>query len=222
MAGVTVVSAESVDVVTTAQIKSNLRIASNDSTHDTQIEICRDASISVAKEYLQKSLMNRTLKLSLDNIPFSDSILPNQEGITSGPFLEYRHRSVNLPFSPLVSVSSVKTFDDSDNATTFANTKYFLDNAKQPARIVLRTGETFPTALRVANAIEVKYVTGYSDASSVPEPIKFALFQIIAFLYEHRGDMYEGKSALPNTAKKLLEPYVVYSGLGSSKLLQIG
>ena len=34
--------------------------------------------------------------------------------------------------------------------------------------------------------------------------------------------MYEGKSALPNTAKKLLEPYVVYSGLGSSKLLQIG
>ena len=90
MAGVTVVTGESVDVVTTAQIKSNLRIASNDSTHDTQIEICRDASISVAKEYLQKSLMNRTLKLSLDNIPFSDSILPNQEGITTGPFLEYR------------------------------------------------------------------------------------------------------------------------------------
>ena len=50
MAGVSVVGAESVDVVTTAQIKSNLRIASNDSTHDTQIEICRDASISLAKE----------------------------------------------------------------------------------------------------------------------------------------------------------------------------
>ena len=87
MAGVSIVTGESVDVVTTAQIKSNLRISSSDSTHDTQIEICRDASISVAKEYLQKSLMQRTLKLSLDNIPFSDSVLPNTEGITTGPFL---------------------------------------------------------------------------------------------------------------------------------------
>ena len=78
MSGVTIVTGESVDVVTTAQIKSNLRISSSDSTHDTQIEICRDASISVAKEYLQKSLMQRTLKLSLDNIPFSDSVLPNK------------------------------------------------------------------------------------------------------------------------------------------------
>ena len=88
MSGVTIVTGESVDVVTTAQIKSNLRISSSDSTHDTQIEICRDASISVAKEYLQKSLMQRTLKLSLDNIPFSDSVLPNTEGITTRPFLE--------------------------------------------------------------------------------------------------------------------------------------
>ena len=154
MAGVTVVSAESVDVVTTAQIKSNLRIATSDSTHDTQIEICRDASISVAKEYLQKSLMNRTLKLSLDNIPFSDSILPNQEGITTGPFLEYRQRSVNLPFSPLVSVSSVKTFDDSDNVTTMASSRYYVDTASDFGRVVLRTGETWDDMLRVANAIE--------------------------------------------------------------------
>ena len=186
MAGVTVVSAESVDVVTTAQIKSNLRIASNDSTHDTQIEICRDASISVAKEYLQKSLMNRTLKLSLDNIPFSDSILPNQEGITTGPFLEYRQRSVNLPFSPLVSVSSVKTFDDSDNETTMASSRYYVDTASNYGRVVLRTGETWDDMLRVANAIEITYVAGFGNiATSVPAGIRQGIIVLASHYFEN-------------------------------------
>ena len=129
MAGITVVTAEATDVVTTADVKANLRIASDDSTHDTQIGVCKDASISVAKEYLQKSLINRTLKLSLDNIPYADSVLPDKEGITTGPFLEYRKRSVSLPFSPLVSVSSVKTFNDSDTETTMASSRYYVDKA---------------------------------------------------------------------------------------------
>ena len=210
MAGVTVVSAESVDVVTTAQIKSNLRIASNDSTHDTQIEICRDASISVAKEYLQKSLMNRTLKLSLDNIPFSDSILPNQEGITTGPFLEYRQRSVNLPFSPLVSVSSVKTFDDSDNETTMASSRYYVDTASDYGRVVLRTGETWDDMLRVANAIEITYVAGYgSIATSVPAGIRQGII-VLASHYFENPDMVikgEGNSVIPTLVNSLWKPF---------------
>ena len=210
MAGVSVVGAESVDVVTTAQIKSNLRIASNDSTHDTQIEICRDASISVAKEYLQKSLMNRTLKLSLDNIPFSDSILPNQEGITTGPFLEYRQRSVNLPFSPLVSVSSVKTFDDSDNETTMASSRYYVDTASNYGRVVLRTGETWDDMLRVANAIEITYVAGYgSIATSVPAGIRQGII-VLASHYFENADMVikgEGNSVIPTLVNSLWKPF---------------
>ena len=123
---------------------------------------------------------------------------------------------------PVVSISHIKTYDDNDTATTFASSKYYVDNARQPARVVLRTGETFPTALRVANAIEVKYVTGYASANAVPEPIKFAIYQVLTYLYEHRGDMYEGKTSLPATATKLLAPYVVYSGMGSSKLMSLG
>ena len=49
-----------------------------------------------------------------------------------------------------------------DNELEFKN-PYGYGNARQPARLVLRTGETFPTALRVANAIEVQYVTGYAS-----------------------------------------------------------
>ena len=210
MSGVTIVTGESVDVVTTAQIKSNLRISSSDSTHDTQIEICRAASISVAKEYLQKSLMQRTLKLSLDNIPFSDSVLPNTEGITTGPFLEYRQRSVNLPFSPLVSVTHVKTFDDSDNATTMASSRYFVDTASDYGRVVLRTGETWDDMLRVANAIEITYVAGYgSVATSVPAGIRQGIIVLASHFFENPEMVIKGQniSVIPTLVNSLWKPF---------------
>ena len=210
MSGVTIVTGESVDVVTTAQIKSNLRISSSDSTHDTQIEICRDASISVAKEYLQKSLMQRTLKLSLDNIPFSDSVLPNTEGITTGPFLEYRQRSVNLTFSPLVSVTHVKTFDDSDNATTMASSRYFVDTASDYGRVVLRTGETWDDMLRVANAIEITYVAGYgSVATSVPAGIRQGIIVLASHFFENPEMVIKGQniSVIPTLVNSLWKPF---------------
>ena len=210
MSGVTIVTGESVDVVTTAQIKSNLRISSSDSTHDTQIEICRDASISVAKEYLQKSLMQRTLKLSLVNIPFSDSVLPNTEGITTGPFLEYRQRSVNLPFSPLVSVTHVKTFDDSDNATTMASSRYFVDTASDYGRVVLRTGETWDDMLRVANAIEITYVAGYgSVATSVPAGIRQGIIVLASHFFENPEMVIKGQniSVIPTLVNSLWKPF---------------
>ena len=210
MSGVTIVTGESVDVVTTAQIKSNLRISSSDSTHDTQIEICRDASISVAKEYLQKSLMQRTLKLSLDNIPFSDSVLPNTEGITTGPFLEYRQRSVNLPFSPLVSVTHVKTFNDSDNATTMASSRYFVDTASDYGRVVLRTGETWDDMLRVANAIEITYVAGYgSVATSVPAGIRQGIIVLASHFFENPEMVIKGQniSVIPTLVNSLWKPF---------------
>jgi len=210
MAGITVVTAETTDVVTTAQVKANLRIASDDTTHDTQIGVCKDASISVAKEYLQKSLINRTLKLSLDNIPYSDSILPNKEGITTGPFLEYRQRSVSLPFSPLVSVSSVKTFDDSDTETTMASSRYYVDTASDYGRVVLRTGETWDDMLRVANAIEITYVAGYgSSASDVPSAIKQGIIVLASHYFENPEMTIRGESVttIPTLVNSLWKPF---------------
>lgn len=210
MAGVTVVAGESVEVVTTTQIKTNLRIASSDSTHDTQIGVCKDASISVAKEYLQKSLMNRTLKLSLDNIPFSDSVLPDKDGITTGPFLEYRQRSVNLPFSPLQSVTSVKTFDDSDNATTMASTRYYVDTSSEYGKVVLRTGETWDDMLRVANAIEITYVAGYgSVATSVPAGIRQGIIVLASHYFENPEMTIRGENVatIPTLVNSLWKPF---------------
>jgi hypothetical protein len=218
MAGLTVHTEPASEPLSQSETKSYLRVT--DSGDDALITSLIVTARKIAEEHMSRAIISQTLQLFIDTLEDYDD--PLWEGMRTGAYLNYYKNYIDLPFPEVTSISHIKTYDDADNATTFANTKYFLDNARQPARVVLRTGETFPTALRVANAIEVKYVTGYTNANSVPAPIKIALLQIIAFLYEHRGDMYEGKSALPPTARKLLDPYVVFSGLGSSKLLQIG
>ena len=218
MAGLVIHTEPASEPITLAEAKSYLRIDS--SGDDALITSLISTARKLCEEHTQRAFMSQTLQLFLDNLDDIDN--PLWEGMRTGPYLNYYKNYIDLPMPPVVSVTHVKTFDDDDNATTFSSSNYYVDNAKQPARIVLRTGETFPTALRVANAIEVQYVVGYSSASAVPEPIKFAIYQVLTYLYEHRGDMYEGKTSLPATATKLLAPYVVYSGMGSSKLMSLG
>ena len=218
MAGLKVHTEPASEPITLAEAKTYLRVDS--SGDDALITSLIITARKLCEIHMQRAIMSQTLQLFLDTL--EDYEDPLWEGIRTAPDLNYYKNYIDLPFPVVSSITHVKTYDDDDTATTFDSSKYYVDSSREPARIVLRKGETFPTALRVANAIEVQYVTGYSSANAVPEPIKFAIYQILTFLYEHRGDMYEGKTSLPPTAKKLLEPYVVYSGLGSSKLMSIG
>jgi len=47
------------------------------------------------------------------------------------------------------------------------------------------------------------------------------MLQHIAYMYEHRGDMYEAQGA-PTLMKSLYAPYVIHGGLGSSTLMSLG
>jgi len=210
MSGVTVHTAETADFISINEIKNQLRIANTDSTHDTLLSVCQSAATEMAKNYLQRSLINRTLQLFLDNIPYAEDVLPDTEGITTGPYLTYRKREVRLPFSPLGSVTHVKTYDDDDTATTLASSKYYVDTAGDMGRVVLRTGETWPDMLRVANALEIQYVAGYgASSSSVPDSVRQGGLIMAAHLFEN-PDMVvkgEGVSSVPSLAAACWNPY---------------
>ena len=212
MSGVTVDTAETADVVSVTEIKRQLRIATSDSTFDTMLGVVRDASISISKEYLNRSLVNRTLKLSLDTIPYQEDVIPDKEGISVGPYITKRKRSVYFTFSPLGSVSSVITYDDSDTATTMSSSKYYVDTASEIGRVVLRTGETWPDMLRVANALEVTYVAGYGAAASeVPDSIRQGILILAAHLFENPDLVIRGDSVsqVPALVSACWNPYKV-------------
>ena len=218
MAGLTISVEPTQEPVTLQEVKEYLRV--DDSTDERIIRPFIETARRFCEEHTGRALMTQTLILYLD--AFQDIDDPLWEGMRTGPYLNYYKNYIVLPRSPVASVTHVKTYDDSDTATTMASTEYYVDNAREPARIVLRTGSTFPTALRVANAIEVKYIAGYTSQYSIPEPLRLGILQHIAFLYEHRGDMYDAKLPYPPMLRSLYSPYVVHKGLGSSSLMALG
>jgi len=219
MAGLVVSSAPASEPLTTSGVKSYLRISG--SAEDTLIASMVKAARMFCESYTGRSLFTQTLVLTVDSTNNNDSLW---EGTRVGPYMNFYKNYIELPNPPVQSVTTLKTYDDADVATTMAASRYYVDLAREPARLVLRTGETFPTALRVANAIEVTYVAGDTSVANIPEPLKIGMYQHIAYLYDQRGDMkdYQQTQAVPPMVINLYKPYVVYSGMGGSKLMALG
>lgn len=97
-------------------------------------------------------------------------------------------RSIELPFPPLQSVTSVTWYDKDDAPTVLsAATDYRVVTVSWPGRIVLRNDAFWPTAtLRAVDGIEVVYVAGYGDPVDVPETEKSALKLAVGHWYENR------------------------------------
>ena len=216
MAGIQLVTPSGSLALPISEVKNFLRL--DEDTDDAIIISLIKSAESFAEEYTHRSLLTKTFKFSIDGI--SEGDIPLWEGLRVGPDLSIRRRAIELPNPPLVSVTSVVAFDDADVATTFAASKYYVDSARVPARIILRNGERWPTALRVGNAVEITYTAGYGDASSsIPEPIRLAMLQYCAFMYEHRGEaersnagvMTSARPQLPVNMHTLLSPFVVHN-----------
>ena len=208
MAGLSVVTAPTTEPLTRTEVKSFLRIDTTDD--DTLVDVLIETARQFAEEYIGRTLIHTTYKLSLDG--FIEDQVPIKEGLYQAPYMNFYKRFIPLPRPPLVSVTHLKTFDDADTESTFASSKYFVDTQRNPGRLVLRDGETFPTGLRVANGVEITYVGGYgSSSSAIPSPIKLVMREHITFLYEHRGDVEPNLANFPLIAKQLYQPFRVLS-----------
>lgn len=206
MAGLVVVTGPTIEPITVDDVIRHLRLDSD--TDESEVEAYIKAAREWCENYTGRAFINRTLRLSIDGIDEVD--IPLWEGWKTGPDISLRKRDILIPKPPLFSVTSVTTYDDADNATVFASTKYYVDKAREPGRVFLRNGETWPTALRVSNAVEIVYVAGYgATAGTVPASICFAIKALAAWLYEHRGE--EPPEKLPANLALLLQPYRVMS-----------
>lgn len=220
MAGLIVQTQPTAEPLSEAEIRNYLK--SDDSADQALILMMGKTARKFCEDFTHRSLMPQTLNLFLDAT--EDMSNPLWEGMRTGPYLNYYKNYVTLPRGPVQAVSSLKTYNDDDVATTMASSRYYVDTAREPSRITLRTGETFPTALRVANSIEVIYLVGYTNASTVPEPLKLGMLMHIAYMFDQRGDMkdYQETLSMPPMIQKLYSPYVVHGGMGSSVLMATG
>lgn len=189
-------------------VKDYLRLDENED--EIYVRTLIASATSYAQETLNRSLVNRSIVLALDGA--GEIELPLQEGMYDGADIPRMNDKIKLPFGNVQSITSIKYYDKHDNEYIFEPSNYYLDNFSSPARVILRDGATWPSSLRDANGLQIEYVSGYgNNPKQVPEQIRVAMLQYIAFLYEHRGDFERfPPPAMPAAINVLLQPYKVY------------
>lgn len=136
------------------------------------------------------SLINRGYSLWLDGWPGQESRGwwdGMREGVRS-----VVPQAVLLPRPPLCSVEGIYIYDAAGTPAVFPPAHYYADTLRRPGRVLLQTGIAAPQPARIANGIEIRYTAGFGTApQAVPAMLRQGMKQLVAYLYENRGDAPE-------------------------------
>lgn len=191
--------APSVEPVTLAEARSHLRLEATGSPASHEDDDYISALIQAAREQVEtdtgRALVQRTYKLRLNTWAYE----------------------IQLPYPPLLSVSSVKYYDMDGTLQTLSTDVYDVETDETPGLIRLAYGQSWPSHQGRENAIEITYTSGYQSGSpddlreNVPASLKQAILLIIGDLYENREGSIIGVSRVDNPAvNALLHTYRVY------------
>lgn len=205
-------TAPAAEPVTPTEMRSYLR-----ETTSGLSDAAADDLIAEARELIENntglSLITQGWTLALDRWP-NGSKEPWWDGVMQGAISELYNgqyaTSLSMPRYPLQAVDSVTVYDeDSDATSVTVATTFDVDTYSTPGRMTLRSGKTWPVALRANNAIIIVYTSGYGDASTdVPAGLRRAVKQVAAYLHTHRGDECDMGDALA-AAGSILDQYKV-------------
>lgn len=164
----TLITAPSVEPVTTAEAKAQVRVDINDD--DTLIAAQIVAARIKAEGFLRRALVTQTWELVMDAFPGD--------------------RALEIPLPPLQSVTSIKYTDSNGNESTFSSGDYIVDTDSSPGRVVLKLDASWPgDTLQAANGVRVRFVAGYGNAGSdVPQHMRQAILLMIGHWYENREE----------------------------------
>lgn len=186
--------------ISTADMKTFLRVDTD--ADDAVIAAYVSTATEAVKQYLRLAVLTETFVFKADGFSVlgaDDRMLSLGPGVhtASVPYILGGGETLDVPFPPLQSVTSIVTYDRGNNASTYSNTKYQVD--LQSGRIYLNEGEVWPSDLRAQDAVQVTYVAGYGSGS-IPDPILQAIRSYVEQLY----DGCEGMTA---EIKRMLSPY---------------
>jgi uncharacterized phiE125 gp8 family phage protein len=208
MSGLTLITPPAVEPVSIAEVKAQLRMDFETADDDALLIRNIYTARSLIEKDLGRALITQTWMLSLDTVPHIEE--PLWEGIRIGADIPVRASEIVLPNPPLQSVSSITSYDDSDNGTAFATSNYYVDTVADPGRVRLRQSATWPDATRVANAIEIVFVAGYGSSwNDVPHEIRQGILATIRTIYDECDGEGGALSGLPSEAATLLAAYRV-------------
>jgi uncharacterized phiE125 gp8 family phage protein len=168
--------------VTVAEIRQHCRIEITDDDEDLELKIKAVVNrLDPPDGILGRALITQTLRYSIEKFP-------------GGQIL--------LPYPPAQAISSIKYMDSSDVEQTVANTAYQLKTDSDPARIILKYGQNWPTCSLSGNdplPVKINFISGYGDdPQDVPEMIRLGIMMEVADYYLQRENIVLGQAISQN------------------------
>lgn len=165
-----VVVPPAIEPITASVAKLHTRVDSD--IEDSLIETWIRSGRIVAEGFQNRAYIEQTLEMTLDRFPQS-------------PF--------ELAMPPLVSVESIKYFDQENIEHTIDPNDYYVDNASEPGRVSLNYSKSWPAVnLRPINGVVIRYKAGYGQSvEDVPKNVQDALLVYVTYRYyvrEAEGD----------------------------------
>jgi hypothetical protein len=206
-----IITPPGMEPVSLDDMKEFMRIDEDDDSNNNTILALITAARGWAETYTRRKFVSQTMRLKMDFFPgYIDTKLSGQNW--SSPFVSGSNAvmvglryAIVLPFPQVQSITAFTYQDSNGNVTTMAQgVDYVADLSSQPARLVPPFSQMWPVARVVPNAVSVTYVSGYGDATAVPEGIKTAIKFYVTEMYENR---LPDRIKIPWATKTLLDPY---------------
>lgn len=144
--------------------------------------------------FLGRALNTQTQTLTQD--AFRDPTKPNYTP------------TLRIPNPPTQSVTSITYTKYDQTAGTVTATTYAADTSAEPAVVMLKDSQAWPTDARGEAAVTLTYVAGYGDnRSDVPQGIREAIKRMLALMYARECS----DCTRDPTVRALLDPYRVWA-----------
>ncbi len=173
--GLTVTTPPIIEPVGPSEVRPRARVA--DSTDDTDLQRMIETARLWVENATWRQLLTATLTVTLDEFPPCGVIY--------------------LPRAPLASVTSISYLDNDGVSQSLASSVYDVITDREPGEIRLAYDQEWPVTRTIHQAVTLVYVAGWSDADSVPAPIKDAIVTLVS-------DQYEIGHYMEDTKKRVL------------------
>ncbi len=146
-AGLTLVSAPMGEPITLDEAYKHLRLPEEEDS--AQISGLITAARQYFEEIDDRRLLSQTWKLTLDRFPCW---------------------TIDIPLRPLQTINSIKYIDSAGVQQTIDAADYQVDLTAFRARVTPAYGKYWPIARYQMNAVEIQFVCGYGDATTINDP----------------------------------------------------
>lgn len=188
--GLKLITLPATEPITLAQLKAQCRVDTSDD--DAVLTLAIAAARAKAENYTGTAIISQVWEQTLDAFPEAE---------------------IELLKPPVTIINAVTYIDASGAAQTLAGSAHALDAGTFPGWLLPAYDTSWPDTRDQANAVTIRYTTGYADANSVPGDMRAWLLLTAAFIYAQREVMVLGGKVAEIPARfvdSLLDPYRVF------------